>query len=116
MGGTRSRGKLSGTSQTLHIKNPHLREIEVAQLRAEVSEAIAQGRKIVFTDEAVFTTATFPNKGFARRGDNVTIEEKLVSSHALAVEAGVSAEGGLEGFYMQPKSIDSDAFISTCST
>ena len=38
------------------------------------------------------------------------IEEKLVSSPALAV-VGVSAEGSLEGFYMQPKSIDSDAFI-----
>jgi hypothetical protein len=59
--------------KTLHIKNPHLRETEVAQLRAEVSEAIAQGRKIVFTDEVVFTTATFPNTGFAHQGDNVTI-------------------------------------------
>jgi hypothetical protein len=49
--------------------------------------------------------------GYAARGENVVIEEKLTSSPAYAVVAGVSAEGGLEGFYMQPKSIDSDAFI-----
>ena len=45
--------------KTLHIKDPHLRDTEVAQLRAEVSEAKAQGLKIVFTDEAVLFEANF---------------------------------------------------------
>jgi transposase len=97
--------------KTLNIKNPHLRDAEIEQLKASVADSQAKGRKMIFTDEAMFTTATFPSKGYARRGLNVTIEEKLTSSPALAVVAGVSAEGGLEGFYMQPRSIDSDAFI-----
>ena len=65
----------------------------------------------MFADEAVFTTATLPSMGYAPRGQNVTIEEKLTSSPALAVVAGVSDVGGLEAFYIQPRSIDADAYI-----
>lgn len=39
------------------------------------------------------------------------MEEKLTSSPAVAVVAGVSAEKGLEAFYIHPRSIDSDCFI-----
>ena len=49
--------------------------------------------------------------GYAPRAQNVTIEEKLTSSPALAVVAGVSDVGGLEAFYIQPRSIDADAYI-----
>jgi hypothetical protein len=41
----------------------------------------------------------------------VTLEEKLTSSPAMAVVAGVSGANGLEAFHQQPYSIDSDAFI-----
>ena len=41
----------------------------------------------------------------------MTLEEKLASSPALAVLAGVSQEKGLEAHLMQAKSIDSEAFI-----
>ncbi len=59
----------------------------------------------------MFTTATLTDRGYAAKGHNVSLEEKLVSSPAIAVVAGVSAEKGLEGYYLQRKSIDSDAFI-----
>ena len=39
------------------------------------------------------------------------IEEKLTSSPAVAVVAGMSVQGGLEGYHIQARSIDSDAFI-----
>jgi hypothetical protein len=41
----------------------------------------------------------------------VKLEEKLTSSPAMAVVAGVSGANGLEAFHQQPYSIDSDAFI-----
>jgi transposase len=59
----------------------------------------------------VFTTATLPNRAYAAKGDNITLEEKLTSSPAVAVVAGVSAEMGLEAFFIHARSIDSDSFI-----
>ena len=59
----------------------------------------------------MFTTATLPNRAYAAKGDNITLEEKLTSSPAVAVVAGVSAEMGLEAFFIHARSIDSDAFI-----
>ena len=44
------------------------------------------------------------------------IEEKLTSSPAVAVVAGVSVEGGLEGYYIHARSIDSDGFIQFALT
>jgi hypothetical protein len=97
--------------KTLRIKNPENRQQEILSMKEKVLLSKSQARKIIFVDEAVFTTSTFPDRGYAHRGENVVIEEKFISTPALAVVAGVSAEGGLEGFYMQERSIDSDAFI-----
>jgi hypothetical protein len=70
-----------------------------------------QGKRIIFTDEAMFTTATLPKEAYAAKGENVCLNERLASSPAVAVVAGVSAERGLEGFFIKDRSIDSDAFI-----
>ena len=97
--------------KTLRIKNPESRQQEILSMKEKVLLSKSQGRKIIFVDEAVFTTSTFPDRGYAHRGENVVFEEKFISTPALAEVAGVSAEGGLEGLYMQERSIDSDAFI-----
>ena len=70
-----------------------------------IKNAIARGKRIIFADEAVFTTATLPDRAYAAKKD------KLCSSPAVAVVAGVSAERGLEAHYLHTKSIDSDSFI-----
>jgi hypothetical protein len=80
-------------------------------MKAEVQQAKASGRRIIYADEAMFTTATLPSLGFSSKLQNVVLEDKLTSSPALAIVAGVSAERGLEAHHIQPKSIDSDAFI-----
>ena len=69
-------------------------------MRAEVESALAQGKRIIFADEAVFTTATLPDRAYAAKKDNLTLEEKLCSSQAVVVVAGVSAERGLEAHYL----------------
>ena len=51
-------------------------------------------------DEAVFTTATLPDRAYAAKKESVSLEEKLVSSPAVAVVAGVSVEIGLEAYYL----------------
>ena len=69
------------------------------------------GKRIIFSDEAVFTTATLCNRAYSAKKHNVQIEEKLTSSPAEAVVAGVSVDGGLEGHFMHARSITSNAFI-----
>ena len=54
--------------------------------------AVATGKRIIYTDEEMFTTATMLSKAYAGKNQNVHIEDKLASSPALAVVAGVSQE------------------------
>ena len=49
-----------------------------------IKNAIARGKRIIFADEAVFTTATLPDRAYAAKNDNVMLEEKLCSSPAVA--------------------------------
>ena len=86
--------------KTLKIKDPAGRAQAVQDLKRKVHLAREAGRRLIFADEAVFTTATLPSKGYAHKGENVIVEEKLTSSPALAVVAGVSDVAGLEAFYI----------------
>ena len=76
-----------------------------------VKLSTSKGKRIIFSDEVVFTTATLLDRAYAPKKHNVHIEEQLASSPAVAVVGGVSAEFGLEGYFIQARSIDSDAFI-----
>jgi hypothetical protein len=80
-------------------------------MKIQLKQALKEGRIIICADEAMFTTATLPTKAYAPKSLNVTLEESLLTSPSIAVVAGVSAQGGMEAFYMQKRSIDSDAFI-----
>ena len=96
--------------KTLKYQPPEMRALEITRMKQEVREAIANGKRIIYTDEAMFTTATMLDRSYAGRHQNVTLEDKLASSPALAVLAGVSQEKGLEAHLMQARSIDSEAF------
>ncbi len=54
-----------------------------------VKQAISKGKIIIFSDEAVFTTATLLDRAYIPKKHNVNIDEKLASSPAVAVVAGV---------------------------
>lgn len=95
----------------LKIKDPAKHATKVVDMQQQLRKALQEGRRIICVDEAMFTTATLPTKAYATKAMNVVLDESLVSSPAIAVVAGVSAEGGMEGFYMHKRSIDSDGFI-----
>jgi hypothetical protein len=69
-------------------------------MKDAVRRAVSDCRRLIFTDEAMFTTSTLTNRGNAPKNANVTIEEKFTSSPAIAIVAHVSAERGIEGFHM----------------
>jgi putative transposase len=97
--------------KTLRYESPNAREEKISAMKEDVRRALLGGRRVIFTDEAMFTTSTLQDRAYATKGNNIALEEKLVSSPAIAVVAGVSADRGLEAFHLQPRSIDSEAFI-----
>jgi hypothetical protein len=76
-------------------------------MKSQVQCAVAEGRKLIFVDEAMFTTASRVTLAYAPKNMNVFVDEMSTSVKALAVVAGVSTEKGLETFLMCPKSINS---------
>lgn len=95
----------------MRYQEPEERRLLLEAMIDQVRKAVSLGKRVIFSDEAVFTTATLPDRAYSAKKHNVQIEEKLASSPAVAVVAGVSVEGGLEGYHIQARSIDSDAFI-----
>jgi transposase len=98
-------------AKTMRYQEPAQRQLVIEAMIEQVRQAISAGKRVIFSDEAVFTTATLPDRAYAAKKHSVHIEEKLASSPAVAVVAGVSVEIGLEAYYIQAWSINSDAFI-----
>ena len=92
-------------------KRAHRMEAQLIMMRSEVRLALELGCRLVFVDECMFTTATRVGLAFAARGRNIQLQEAAMNNEALAVVGGVSAEGGLESYLIQPRSINSQAFI-----
>ncbi len=80
-------------------------------MRSEVRDAIKQGRKVIFIDEAMFTSAGRITHAYSSKHNNIKFDEKKLNVESLAVVAGVSVEEGLESYLIKPKSIKSDAYI-----
>jgi hypothetical protein len=80
-------------------------------MKSEVRAALAEGWKLVFVDEAMFTTAAKITHSYALKNTNVTVDERATTIEALAVVVGVSRESGIESYLIQKKSINSQAFI-----
>ena len=61
-----------------------------------LDKALADGRKIIFVDEVVFTRNSCLKLAFSRKHENVTI--KMTGSHSgyMSAIAGISYEEGIE--------------------
>ncbi len=64
-------------------------------------------KKLIYVDEAMFTTASRLTHAYSSRGSNISVSESISNMKALAVLAGVSADTGLETYIIKPKSINS---------
>ncbi len=60
----------------------------------------------------MFTTASRMTVSYSAKRSNIVVKEELIKNNALAVIGGVSAENGMEGYLIKPKSIKSDSFIT----
>lgn len=63
---------------------------QAMQMKQEILSAELQSKKIIFVDESMFTISTLPRLAYSKPNKNIEIAEKLASSPALAVVAGIS--------------------------
>jgi hypothetical protein len=80
---------------------------KLIMMRSEVKAALADGRKLVFIDEAMFTTAGRITHAYSAKKTNITIDERINNVESLAVVGAVSREAGLDCYLIKPKSINS---------
>ncbi len=72
-------------------------------MKTEVSAALLAGWKLIYVDEAMFTTASRLTHAYSTVRKNISISEAITNLKAIAVVAGVSAEAVLETFLLQEK-------------
>jgi transposase len=78
---------------------------------AGLDEARAQGLKLFFLDETVFSFATFPTRTWYSKHSNVCIPEKTYRFKTQAVVAAVSHEGGVEELLCADGAIATKDFV-----
>ena len=78
--------------------DPNLDEAErrraLGRMKRKLEKARRDGYRIIYVDETMFTRRTVPNSEWALPGENMTIDEKLLSEPTLALLSGISKEKG----------------------
>ena len=78
---------------------------------ASLDEARAKGLKVYYLDETVFSFATFPNRTWYSKHNNICISEKTYRFKTQAVVAAVSHENGLEEILCTDGAVATQDFV-----
>lgn len=76
-----------------------------------VTNAMAAGDRIVYTDEANFSCNYFMDRGWSRRNLPLLLKQYLFETKPIYVVAAMSKEFGLEALHVYDWSIKSGNFI-----
>ena len=80
-------------------------------VRERLNAAIAQGRKVIFADEVLFTRSSALLVDYSRQHQNITINLKGSHGGYMAATAGISHDVGLEFVLLQHDAVKRDDFI-----
>jgi hypothetical protein len=73
--------------------------------------SIELGNRIVFVDEAIFTSRTIFNRGYFKSKHKLKFPKMNKIIPPLHLVAGVSKEYGFEGYVIYERSVDSKKFL-----
>jgi len=80
-------------------------------MQGEVQKAREEGKKVIYIDEVVFSPATALKFAWSGKGTNIEVADKRQYVKTQALIAGISEEGGVEGFMVKKKSIKTAEYI-----
>ena len=73
--------------KTMRYQEPEERRLLLEAMIDQVRQAVSSGKRVIFSDDTVFTTSTLCNLAYSAMKQNVQIEAKLTSFPAVAVVA-----------------------------
>ena len=82
-----------------------------AQLKEDLDTVIAQGYKVIYIDETMFTRRAIKRAEWSRKGTNLSINNHLLNEKNYALLMGISKEEGVESWRIFPKSVDTEKFL-----
>ena len=78
------------------------------RMRTLVELSKTSNQKIIFLDETVFTFSTFRSKAWSHHRHRLQVVDSDLRIQTMAMISAISAENGLEGFLLHPKSIKTE--------
>jgi len=75
----------------------------------ELSKVFKQ--KVIFLDETVFTFSTFRSKAWSLHHNRIKVVDSDLKIQTQAMISAISAERGLESYYIHPRSIKTEQFV-----
>ena len=81
------------------------------RLKEELLKAKAEGCKIIWADETMFTRKAVKKTEWSRKGENAEVDEKLLNDYTKALLMGISEEEGVEQWMIFKKSVNTDKFV-----
>jgi len=76
----------------------------------ELNEARGLSRRIVFTDECLFTSSVVMPRAFSKTRRNIRVKRSLTEVATVYLLAGISLEFGVEGFRVYRKPVNGAMF------
>jgi hypothetical protein len=67
-------------------------------------------QKFIFLDETVFTFSTFRSKAWSTHHNRIKVVDSDLRIQTQAMISAISADRGLEGYYIHPRSIKTEQF------
>ena len=81
------------------------------ELHQKISDAKAEGRRLIFIDETMFTRKTVAKLEWARKHENAEVDDRLLKEKTYALLMGISEEAGVEQYKIFSKSVNTDKFL-----
>ena len=82
-----------------------------AEMHQAIRAAKLRDKKLVWVDEAVFTFNTFSTRAWSSKYHSIEIKDADAKIKTMALVAAISEDGGLEWYYLTPKSITAQDFV-----
>ena len=80
-------------------------------MRTLVEMSKTYQQKLIFLDETMFTFSTFSSKGWSKHRSRIKIVDSDLNIKTMAMISAISADSGVEGYLIHPKSIKIEQFV-----
>ena len=82
----------------------------LANVKRGLTRAKNDGYRVIYIDETMFTRKTIAETEWAKKGQNMQVDQAKLDEPTLALLCGISKEKGLEHFEIFENSVNKEKF------